>query len=469
MGNVLNIVYNSVKNPSLFRECYDDPENDCDDENKVLPNKTPLCPVSLEIQRMEQQRSRYAAALGKHGLEGLNAIELDYKLDNDNNSDMRLYHVPSGEYINEQNHKEYIAEGEMYEIVANLCQDFAQEILMQRGDLMWATLHTFDAKHHEKRKKRPIRALVSRKPQRNRGVLLILTGKGKVRGGIFSRRFLMTSGVRIGTCLNYVEEAMKRGMGIVILDPNVNSDREGMSTFRTSFQVLFSGETTKQTVPSTPVCGEESPKSIVATNANFVEEKKMEPGDDDSTVAATNACEFEITQHFQSCNLYALAHSASGGFLLRTLLDNNRDNDCNTHAGNGDGESDVCNYAYYSHKVLGVAFTDGTQNLNWCKENNNLRRFLEGPSSIYVKSSNVRTDDYWSERKAGEFVDTDGFWTHRFGNIKTIYAGTPEHSLINYTAEGCIWEHFDSVSSASQDGEQEKHVWIDWPSIDVKS
>ena len=50
-----------------------------------------------------------------------------------------------------------------------------------------------------------------------------------VSSGIFSRRFLMTLGLVEGTCIQYVKEAKKRGMGIVIFDPNVNSEREGMA------------------------------------------------------------------------------------------------------------------------------------------------------------------------------------------------------------------------------------------------
>ena len=38
----------------------------------------------------------------------------------------------------------------------------------------------------------------------------------------------MTHGVEIGSCMEYVREAAHRNMDIVLFDPNVNSEREGM-------------------------------------------------------------------------------------------------------------------------------------------------------------------------------------------------------------------------------------------------
>ena len=55
----------------------------------------------------------------------------------------------------------------------------------------------------------------------------------------------------------------------------------------------------------------------------------------------------------------------------------------------------------------------------------------------------MRTDYNWDKRKPGEVAETDSFWHHRFGSIRTLYAGTHEHSLINHTAQDIIWKHFD--------------------------
>merc|ERR1712232_12676 len=86
----------------------------------------------------------------------------------------------------------------------------------------------------------PIRALVSSALSRgdsnldNTPNLLIATGKGKVRAGVFSRQHLLLSGIECSTALPVVREAKKRGMNIVIVDPNVHGDRLGMITFEKS-------------------------------------------------------------------------------------------------------------------------------------------------------------------------------------------------------------------------------------------
>ena len=70
--------------------------------------------------------------------------------------------------------------------------------------------------------------------------LIIVTGKGKVRAGIFSRQ-LLCSGMEASTALPMAIEAKKRGMKIFILDPNVRGDRNVMATFEQPMHALFGG------------------------------------------------------------------------------------------------------------------------------------------------------------------------------------------------------------------------------------
>ena len=44
---------------------------------------------------------------------------------------------------------------------------------------------------------------------------------------------------------------------------------------------------------------------------------------------------------------------------------------------------------------------------------------------------------------AGQDADTDQYWEHRFGSVRTVWAGTADHSLTNWAAHDSIWEHFD--------------------------
>ena len=267
-------------NPSLSRICQhnDDPKDQQSSKRRTRQNSHNLRHTSYAQQLQEQQRRKYVAALGFQGREGLQKIHFDFRLkcdDSSNNHDggdnilqERLIYLQQEDgnnekdssssineiFITEENLSKYILEGEMYEVVARLCQEYAQEVLMKEGDLVWRTLYTYDndsdpnlvssspkrpgshrPHQRSKNEKCPIRALVSREfrgssslEQKDSNTLIIITGRGKVRCGIFSRRFLMTKGVVEGTCLNYVREARKRGMNIVILDPNVNTEREGM-------------------------------------------------------------------------------------------------------------------------------------------------------------------------------------------------------------------------------------------------
>ena len=210
---------------------------------------------SVAQQIRELTLARYAAALGKRGIIGLRAIELDFLYDGDKN--LRLYSTKDNVFINENNLDTYVVAGEMYEVVANLCEEFVHDLMMKQFDLVWCKVFDYatevddrlavksKSKNKGKNKSkefRPIRALVSRNRRKrmseegddnenvkeNRPVLVVATGRGKVGAGIFSRRFLMTHGVEIGSCMEYVREAAHRNMDIVLFDPNVNSEREGM-------------------------------------------------------------------------------------------------------------------------------------------------------------------------------------------------------------------------------------------------
>jgi hypothetical protein len=66
---------------------------------------------------------------------------------------------------------------------------------------------------------------------------------------------------------------------------------------------------------------------------------------------------------------------------------------------------------------------------------------------VYFRCADPRRDGpQWYVHAAGDPVQTDSFWKHRFaGNIRTLWAGTDEHSLTNWFAHAKIWEHFDRL------------------------
>jgi len=210
--------------------------------------------------------------------------------------------------------------------------------------------------------------------------MLIATGNGKVRAGIFSRQHLLITGIEASTALPIVREARRRGMSVVLLDPNARGDRLAMHTFEQSLDIL-SNKDSKET-----------------------------------TEAAKD-------------HLYVLAHSAAGAQLVQYL--NQKENET------------------LLQRINAVAFTDSTHNIQWTKDNHQLQSLLQSKNCLYFKSSNPHRDDDWDKTVAGESVRVDDFWRHRFGGIRTLWAGTHEHSLTNYFARHHIWDHFDVVTPFS--------------------
>ena len=340
----------------------------------------------------------------------------------------RLYHVPSNTAVTGDNRKTYIADGKMYDAVANLCQAVAQEIMAETCDLVWVTIcdgkgggiRTSQRLRNSQSKPRsnsveewprdangdiiiqqPIRALVARQAQTTEDTFLIATGKGKVRAGVFSRHHLLTTGLEPSTALPLIYEAQSRGMNCVIIDPNARGDQVGMDTFEVSIRGLFEQQ------------------------SDSTEEEKEEEYDTDTSVASERRT---IIPANTNGSIYVLAHSAAGGQLVRYLLDKQT------------------GPALLS-RIRCIAFTDSTHSVQWLKKHPDVSSLIQSSRALYVRSANKMRDDDWETVSPGDECPRDHFWSHRFGKIKTVWAGTTEHSLSNFTAHKPIWDHVDSIRS----------------------
>lgn len=325
---------------------------------------------------------------------------------------LRLFHIPSGStLISERNYQQFVANGVMYDEIARLCMEYAQEVMIEEGRLHWVTV--CDARN--------ICALVSEARSassrsetsdagKRRKILLVVTGKGKVRAGIFSRRHLITTGAEAATAIPLVRDAVRRNMEIVILDPNAIGDRAGMEAVEASLEHLFD-----------------------------MEEQEEEE------------------------EIYVLAHSMAGAQLVRYLHEKSSQSlDTPINGGNGsDTPSDTVAQQIADRQaasslvrsIKAVAFTDSNHNINWTKTNPALTNLLVGPSCLYVKS-HKRHDD---PKDVGEDHHDCHHWRHRFGDVRTMWAGTHEHALTNYTARFHIWDHFEQFFHP---GDREDHNGI---------
>ena len=310
-------------------------------------------------------------------------------------------------------------------------------------------------------------------------ILLITTGKGKVRAGIFSRQHLMTTALEPATALPVVRAARKRGMRCVIPDPNCRGDRHGMETYRRSMSRVFE-----------EVDAFDDGGDISQMGANGVASQR-------SNVSAASAASCSC----QGVPIYVLAHSASGAQFVRYLRDHSpsRHQAQQCQPGEEDDDEDLPITSALISRIRAVAFTDSTHNIQWTKKDSahkHLEDMLEGSASLYVRvepegsgglgvapssaakittasirktpknskcsqeedSEDEEDDDPASIRQAvvprdtaGKDADTDQYWNHRFGSVRTVWAGTADHSLTNWAAHDTIWAHFDHHRRKSEE------------------
>jgi len=287
-----------------------------------------------------------------------------------------------GEMIDEKNRKLFIADGDMYEHIARLCQEYAHEVMCEEANLEWCTVEPVgDDKGSNSvcvlvNKEHPIANTQNISEGNNtitRPTLVITTGRGKVRAGIFSRKHLICGGLESSTALPMIREALARNLHVLIPDPNVHGDAHGFVVFQKTLDHYF-------------------------------ERLKM---------CATES------------ELYILSHSASGGHLARYFLDRS---------------------SYHLSQIKAIAFTDSPHNIQLAapkkattssKQNKSasavlaslsqtplqnqtggawddrLYRMLESDQCVYFRCSNIRGDEsQWYVHPAGELAQTDSFWKH---------------------------------------------------------
>ena len=327
----------------------------------------------------------------------------------------RLYHIASNSLVTVDNRKSFVADGDMYEAAARLCQEYVHDSMCQEFQLEWVTIESYDDNGCDNGNavtmdKEPLRALINSShpclhhhPENHseendmlhRPTVFIATGRGKVRAGIFSREHLIGTGMESATAIPILREAMRRKMNVIVVDHNVHGDVQGFITFEKTLDYVASllhGET-------------------VGDFINKSGRKVPDP----------------------ALDLYVVSHSASGGHLARYLLETQH---------------------HYLPHIRAIAFTDSTHNIQWSMKQDKpgVTELLESDKCVYFRSSKAREQDdttLWYLHRSGEPIQTDHFWQHRFGKIRTFWAGTNEHSLTNWYAHTKIWQHFDDFLGTS--------------------
>ncbi|KAL3943250.1 MAG: hypothetical protein SGBAC_002695 [Bacillariaceae sp.] len=333
---------------------------------------------------------------------------------NEFNFSTRLYHTQSDTMITPDNFQKFGLHGKLFDDVSSCCQDIVQQELQDfyRYEMISIPISSQSAASGGDATP-PIQAIVSPdlaetlwkdqtlEPQNHasiqeKPILMILCGKGKSRAGVLSVKQLVLSGVESGSAVYHILQAEEQKMSVILLDPNAWGESRGMEVVNHSLTYFFGGETTTRTK-------EEGTRRTPALAG------------------------------LSKRPLYILAHSAAGGYLARYLSQ-------------GFARETLL------RQINRVAFTDSTHNLQWYKKDNErLWDYLQSSNCLYIRNNSApRTFGSHRDKQAGEKHEGDHWWHHRFGTIPTVWAGTPEHSLMCWTARHVIWKFFSEKDTVNE-------------------
>lgn len=384
---------------------------------------------------------------------------------------LRLVHVPTNTPLNVHNHTHYIAPGPMYDAIADLCTRAAHEIMHQLLSL--ETVHialpnkntttahqqppkTSTAFVH--RRQQITTTTTSTTPQPPRQILIIITGKGQVRAGIFSRRLLITHGLEAATAISFLHEAITNTRRTN--NNNNNHSKEGEDQQKDENSIHNHHHHHPHLIwdelwmldPN--ALGEQHAFAIVSASLDHILQQQTQTQTDKDDIQTSSSS-------LPSFQIYVLAHSMAGSQLVRYLhaqmmnQPSSQKNHLDDHTSTTTTTPRVSSSSSLFPSIRAIAFTDSNHNIQWTKKDTpELYEFLQGDACVYIKSiskhehsmtsTSVRSRQQSSQSyPLGKVYHGCSFWKHRFGNIRTIYAGTREHALTNYAARQYIWNHFD--------------------------
>lgn len=132
--------------------------------------------------------------------------------------------------------------------------------------------------------------------------------------------------------------------------------------------------------------------------------------------------------------VYILSHSAAGGYLVHYLLA-------------GQHRLELLS------RIQGLVFTDSTHSIQWTKDDQPAKDFLESPKVLYIRNCSEHPSDTFANhknKKAGEHHEGNQWWIRRFGNIRTVWAGTTDHAAMCWAARKVVWDFFDECDKQLQ-------------------
>jgi hypothetical protein len=178
--------------------------------------------------------------------------------------------------------------------------------------------------------------------------------------------------------------------------------------------------------------------SSSSTNGNMYSATSgwdVEEGDEcAATLRRSSQAQETLPQTSKPCpNLYFFCHSAAGGFIVRYLLDQS---------------------VGFLRRIAKLCFSDSTHRLSWADPSKHKYLhdvLLQDPQyALYIRNNNLGRDYplYKTPMPGDECGETvDHWWIHRYGKLRTVWAGTSDHSLMVFEARKVVWDFFDNKIS----------------------
>jgi hypothetical protein len=351
------------------------------------------------------------------------------KKDEENSSleqSYQLHHIASNAKVTSSNWKKFLLPNNdhfTYNRVVKCCQEMTQHRIQNEFEMSFLPIPSQDSRLN-------LNLLVSNdllpcdiinndtsREKIDCPILLILPGKGESRAGILSTRHLTQSSMEEGSCTFHIKEAQKRGYSIILADSNAYGKHMKAQCLIESLRYIFN--------------------SLLSFSDTFDASDELK----------------------SKRKIHILAHSASGGYFIRHLLDDQ----------NMSCESKMLSCSFPIENIESLVFTDSTHNIQWlknkksddCHYSHHLTQFLQSEKCLYIKNNSEHPSETFAnhkdkppgssfyscndDRKKNNHHCTPGELHHkrRFGAIPTVWAGTTDHSAMCWVARNVIWQFFD--------------------------
>ncbi|KAJ6251908.1 hypothetical protein M0813_14764 [Anaeramoeba flamelloides] len=109
-----------------------------------------------------------------------------------------------------------------YDLIGNLVVSHIYELLKERYAMKELWLPRIDEEYSKDRTNPQVNIFVTPNWKTCKKLLILICGSGAVRAGQWTRQLCLYNTLNEGTCFQYLEEAIKDGFGVMILNPNLH-------------------------------------------------------------------------------------------------------------------------------------------------------------------------------------------------------------------------------------------------------